>query len=333
MGYYVNEVAFVPRGTVGLLFSQASSGAGAKKANVFTKKREVSMAIKKRRLGKGLDSLVSPSEGGAARDAGVRELPPARIELNPLQPRKSIDEEALEELAASIRNAGVLQPVVVRPASDGMYELVMGERRLRAARRAGLEQVPAIVRDVDDDRMLELAMVENVQREDLNPIEKARALDRMMEELGLTQAQVAEKIGLKRPTVGNLLRLLELPEEVRQMVSRGTLSGGHARALLSTESSEGRIELAHRVVREGLSVREVERLAACSESEDKPRSGEKSPPSPHVQRLQAVLSESLHTDVRISSRGEKGRIIIHFNGHEEFERLVSSFTDGSGLPV
>ncbi len=292
------------------------------------------MEIKKRRLGKGLDSLISSSEYASGSDGGVLEIPLSRIELNPDQPREQIDGVALEGLAKSIRNDGVLQPVLVRPAgNDGMYELVMGERRLRAARLAGLERVPAVVRQVKDDRMLELALVENVQREDLNAIEKARALARMGGELALTQSQVAERVGLGRPTVANLLRLLELPEAVRDMVSRGTLSGGHARALLAVEGDDLRLSLARRVVEEGLSVRETERLASSAgDTKGAPKKNTYTPP-PHISRLQAILSDALHADVRIRGRGKKGRIIIGFSDHEEFERLFSAFTGGDAPPA
>ncbi len=294
------------------------------------------VAMKKRRLGKGLEALIESeaAEGEGGKNDGVLEIPLARIDLNPYQPRIDMDEERLNELADSIRSAGILQPIAVRPPKEGgrMYELIMGERRLRAARRAGLESVPAIVREIDDAQMLELALIENVQREDLHAIEKAVALKRMCDELGMTQQQSAQKIGLRRSTVTNLLRLLELPEEVQEMVSRGTLSAGHARTLLSLGDSEKILALARKIISEGLSVRAVEKLVAAPGKPPKADKNTDQPP-PHLQRLQAVLSEALHADVNIKSRGNKGRFVIHFDNHEEFERLFSHFTGQDDLPV
>jgi len=292
--------------------------------------------MKKRRLGKGLASLI----GGAgepkkpreevAEDApeakepaaGATEIELARIELNPRQPRKAMDEEALRGLADSIRSAGVLQPIVVREHGD-MYELVMGERRLRASHLAGLEKIPALVRQVDDDRMLELALIENVQREDLNPIEKAEAIRQMIDELDITQEQVGEKLGLSRSAVTNFLRLLELPPEIRQMVSRGTLSAGHARAILRLEDAALQMRLVRRITRDGLSVRQAEKLAAGGLEERTPT---ERGVSPQVKRLQTALQESLGTKVEIRARGKNGRIIIHFAGNDEFERLFELMT-------
>ncbi len=298
------------------------------------------MAVKKRRLGKGLESLIgteSPeaeTEGEEPGSDGVDEIALAKIDLNPYQPRQVMDKAGLEELADSIISAGVIQPVSVRPSDDGMYELIMGERRLRAARMAGLETIPALVKNISDEQMIEFALIENVQRRDLNAIEKANALRRMCEELDVTQQEAAEKIGLKRSTVTNLIRLLELPDEVREMVSRGTLSAGHARAILSVDDESGRLALARKVVDKAMSVRAAERAAAEVGAENTGASTRKAnTPSPHTQRLQAVLSESLHADVEIKSNGKKGKIIIKFDDNEEFERLCEVFTGGDGVPV
>jgi ParB family chromosome partitioning protein len=250
----------------------------------------------------------------------------ARIDLNPQQPRQEMDDEALRDLADSIRRAGVLQPVVVRPRG-GMFELVVGERRLRAARMAGLDRVPAVVREIEDDRMLELALIENVQREDLNPIEKAQAVRRMMEELELTQEEAGRKLSLRRPTIANLLRLLELPEELRDMVSRGTLSAGHARAILSVQGGQERRALAEAVLKDGLSVRETEKLAASGSA----RAGKRTrgrPKSPQVRALEEQLEAELGRRVEIRSRGAKGRLVLHFEDHEDFERLFDLLTGG-----
>ncbi|MFW6044538.1 MAG: ParB/RepB/Spo0J family partition protein [Planctomycetota bacterium] len=287
----------------------------------------------KKRLGKGLASLIEKEEGGSSdgsgsergTDGGPVEIELARIELNPEQPRKDMDEERLSGLAESIRNAGVLQPIVVREKGD-MYELVMGERRLRAAHRAELDTIPAYVREVNDDRMLELALIENVQREDLNAMEKADALHRMLEELDLTQEQVGEKLGLNRSTVANFVRLLELPEEIREMVSRETLSAGHARALLSIEDPDRQLAIARKAVKNGLNVRQTEELAARQARPARTQQ-KRSEPSPQVQRLQRELQECLGTRVEIKSRGDKGKILIHFSDNDQFERLYSLMTD------
>jgi ParB family chromosome partitioning protein len=257
------------------------------------------------------------------------EIELARIELNPQQPRTEIDEEALNGLADSIRNAGILQPVVVRPRDDDMYELVMGERRLRAAHIAGLKTVPAIVRKVSDEQMLELALMENVQREDLNPIEKASAMKDMMDQLNLTQAEVGEKLGLNRSTIANFVRLLELPEEVQQMVSRGTLSGGHARTLLALDNPNDQIELARYIADNGLSVRATERRVAGKSKEN---AGSRPEITPHLKHLRETLRDRLGAKVDIIGKGNKGKIVIHFEGHEQFERLVELIARGEEPP-
>jgi len=308
--------------------------------------------MKKRRLGKGLASLIGmPDLSDAsdlsddaepqqpvspptpAADAPKAEAPGtepleielSRIDLNPRQPRQVMDREALESLAESIRSAGVLQPIVVRRKGD-MYELVMGERRLRACLIAGRDSIPAVVRDIGDEHMLEFALIENVQREDLNPIEKAQAIRRLTEELAITQEQVADKLGLKRPTIANFLRLLDLPQEIQDMVSRGTISAGHARAVLMLQSQAEQVLLAQRIAAEGLSVRQAEKLAAKGIS---PRVKAEPVVSAQVQRLRSALQESLATKVEILTRGKagtRGRIIIHFADNEQFERLFELMT-------
>lgn len=278
----------------------------------------------KRRLGRGLDSLISPTTAQPA--AGAQEIELALINLNPHQPRRDMDAEALEGLAESIRQAGVLQPVMVRRQGE-MYELVVGERRLRAANMAGLDKIPAVVREVPDEQMLELALIENVQREDLNPIEKARAMRRLIEELKLTQEQVGQKLGLERPTIANSLRLLELPDEIQEMVSRGTLSAGHARALLALDDDAQRLALARKVVKTGLSVRETERLAASLGAK---RGRTRSKVSPQIKHLERTLQEALGARAEIRSRGNRGRIILHFANADEFERLFEIMTGTKG---
>ena len=295
------------------------------------------MAEKQRRLGRGLDSLIPSLDvqpaGGTERLDGLSapgnaewQIPLKKIELNPKQPRFNVDPEELERLADSIRASGVIQPVVVRPgdAAAGTYELVVGERRIRAAKLAGLETVPALVRDVPDGKMLELALVENIQRADLNAIEKASAVRQMIAELALTQEEAGRRLGLDRTTITNLLRLLELSDEIQQMVSRGTLSAGHARALLSVENEGVRARLAKKISAKGLSVREAERLAV---REAGTRATRLHQPSPNVAQLEESLSQALGTRVEIRpGRRKGGRIVIQFTDHDDFERLYESLT-------
>ena len=279
----------------------------------------------RRRLGRGLDSLIP--DLGPEKDApqgGPRTLPIRHIELNPRQPRLTVDPEELQRLAESIRVSGVIQPVVVRPLGVGRYELVIGERRVRAARLAGLEEVPAVVREVPDEKMLELALVENIQRADLNPVEKAQAVRRMIDELALTQEEAGRRLGLERSTIANLLRLLDLSEDLREMVSRGTLTAGHARALLAVEPDGARARLARKVVAKGLSVRATERLAAAEASR---RPGRVREPEPNIVDLEESLSRALGTRVRISpGRKGAGKLTIHYAAHADFERLYEMLT-------
>ena len=282
----------------------------------------------KRRLGRGLDALISPHPQPhlvQAGGAGVEQIELGCIELNPKQPRRQMDPEAIKGLADSIRTAGILQPVVVRMRGEGMYELVMGERRLRAAQMAGLERIPALVREVADEEMLELALIENIQREDLNPMEKAQAIRRLIEEMDLTQEQAGEMLGLGRPTITNFLRLLELPAEVQEMVSRGTISAGHARAILPLKDDEERIALARRVAKLGLSVRQTERLVVGGtlpswKARLRPQ------PSPQIKHIERTLQEALGTKVEIRERGARGRIVVHFETGEDFDRLFEIMT-------
>jgi len=277
----------------------------------------------KRRLGRGLDSLIPTLDIEQAAGDAPEQIPLKQIELSPKQPRFDVDPAELEGLAESIRTSGVIQPVVVRPAPSGGYELVVGERRIRAAKLAGLETVPALIRDVPDDKMLELALAENIQRVDLNPIEKATAIRQMITELGLTQEAAAQRLGLDRSTISNLLRLLELSDEIQQMVSRGTLSAGHARALLMVEHEGARARLAKKIAAKGLSVREAERLAAKEAGTQ--RTLRLRQPSPDVVELEDALSQALGARVEIrAGRKQGGRIIIHFRDYGDFERLYES---------
>jgi ParB family chromosome partitioning protein len=275
-----------------------------------------------RRLGRGLDFLLSGgADADAAGAADVRQLDVARIRPNPFQPRREFRPEELEELSASIREHGVLQPIIVR-ASGEEFEIVAGERRYRACVRLGMATIPAIVRQADDTQMLELALVENIQRQDLNPIEEARAYQAYIQRLDLTQEQVAQRLGRSRSSVANMIRLLDLPQDVQELVSRGTLTMGHARAILAVEDAEARRALARRVESEALSVRDVERLA---QGWGKTPAGPATPPaerSAHVTDLERRLAERLGTRVTIHDHEGRGRIAIEYYSAEDLDRLL-----------
>lgn len=282
-----------------------------------------------RRLGRGLGSLLGQSDQAAP--PAVRELPLKAIRPNPGQPRKTFDSEPLEELRQSIELHGVLQPILVRPGANGQYEIVSGERRWRAARLAGLEAIPVVVREVGDEECLELAIVENVQRQDLAPIEKAKGFVQLQKQFGLTQEQIAKRVGLQRSSVANFLRLLELPKEIQDGVSAGLVSMGHARALLGLADAAGQRAAFERVVREELSVRDTERLVQASEAPASP--SQPTPPtkaSPGAGKretweatLEARMREHLGAKVELQrGSGYRGKIVVHFNGREDLERLV-----------
>lgn len=271
-----------------------------------------------RRLGRGLDFLISGE--AAVEDVPARFVGLSSIRPNPYQPRRNFDDGALAELAASIRRQGVLQPVVLREVEDG-YELIAGERRWRAAHEAGLEAIPAVIRDADESQMLELALVENLQRSDLNPIEEAAATAAFIERLGLTQEDAARRLGKSRPAVANSLRLLELSGDLRELVSRGTLSAGHARALLSLADVEAQRSLARRIEADGLSVRATEEAVRDGRKAKTPKAVVEAPA--HITALEDRLRQALGTRVRVKARrGKKGRIEIEYFSYEELDRLL-----------
>ena len=287
---------------------------------------ETAGTAKRRPLGRGLGALIP--EGPPAAPPAERRVPLGEIRPNPRQPRRFFDEDRLSELAESIRHQGVLQPLVVRRVDHG-YELIIGERRFRAAQRAGLERVPVIVKDTTDAESLEMALVENIQREELTPIEEALAYRQLMEEFHLTQEEVANRVGKSRPVVTNLLRVLQLPEEIKEEVDRGHLSVGHARTLLALETPEQQLELARRVMRQGLSVRETETLVARAPerfpAEAAPRSPAGQPsarPDLFMSALEEELIRALGTKVRLRPRKKGGRIEIEYYSNEELEGLV-----------
>ena len=287
-------------------------------------------AAKKKGLGKGLDALFADmapvdieTDTGKAKDGAsetVVSIDIDKIKPNSSQPRKTFDPEALEDLANSIKEHGIIQPIIVRPVKKG-YEIVAGERRYRAARKAELKNVPCIVRELTDRENMLLAIVENMQREDLNPIEEAEGLNQMIKTYGLTQEQVSKNVGKSRPYISNSLRLLKLPKDIRQMMEDGVLSAGHGRALLGMENPEDREKLARKIVEEGLSVRETEQLAANGLGGKRKRSPRK-PKNPDLAKVESNLKEALGTRVNIKYSGKKGKIELEFFSREELERLI-----------
>lgn len=276
-------------------------------------------------LGRGIEALI-PGAGRsgpaaetafAADDQADTSVAIDRIRPNPRQPRTEFEEGALADLATSIRTQGVIQPLLVRRSSDGDFELIAGERRLRAAERAGLTHVPVFVRDISDGESLEIALVENIQRDDLSPLEEAAAYQRLMNEFGHTQEQVAERVGKSRPAVANALRLLRLPETIKKDLARGRLSAGHARVLLSIDDPEAQLRAAKQIQTRQMSVRDAEHLASARKSPARPTARD-----PHRGALERELSAALGTRVRITPKGKGGRIEIEFYSTEELQGLV-----------
>lgn len=295
-------------------------------------------------LGRGLDSLIPP---GSADDsaASFRELPISSITANRRQPRSRFDEEAMAALTASIRELGVLQPVLVRATGSGTYELIAGERRWRASRRAGLSTIPAIVRTADDTTSLEQAIVENVQREDLNPIDEAAAYQQLIEDFHLTHDEVATRVGKSRAAISNTLRLFQLPPSVQRMLADGQLTAGHARALLSTPDRTFQEALARRTATEGLSVRTVEELArqhndgrpggTASAAANPPGTATAAPGGrlrpPGMHELEDLLAAHLDTRVKVEMGANKGRLVVEFADLEDLERIYRAMTGNSPL--
>lgn len=284
-----------------------------------------------------------PSSGAvetsaAPMGAHFAEIPLDEITPNPRQPREIFDEDALQELVTSIQEVGLLQPIVVRQIAPSRYELIMGERRWRACREAGLEAIPAIVRATDDEKLLLDALLENLHRAQLNPIEEAAAYDQLLKDFNCTHDQLADRIGRSRPQVSNTLRLLKLSPKVQNRVAAGVLSAGHARALLSVEDAEEQERLAYRVVAEGLSVRSVEEIVTLMGSRPQktprsrgPRAG--SVPSPALSDLATRLSDRFETRVKVELGQKKGKITVEFASPEDLERILSTFAPGEKLAL
>lgn len=274
---------------------------------------------KRRALGRGLEALL-PAQGELPADA-VQSLPVERIVPNPLQPRAHFNTERMAELVASIRENGVLQPIVVRPAGDSRWELIVGERRWRACQKAGMARLPAIVQSVSDEKMLELAVVENVQRDDLNPIEEARAYQLLMERFGLTQEAVAGKVSRSRPAVANALRLLKLPRGLQEFVMDGRLTMGHARALLPLPAHH-QVDLAYRVVKGTMTVRQLEAAARriCMRTPEREKTSRQ---DPNLSAAVSRLEDRWRTRVEIRTKGKGGQIVLHFSDTEQLDRIYS----------
>lgn len=278
------------------------------------------MAIKKSGLGRGLDSLFADNSVEEI-SSSANKLRIMEIEPNHDQPRKDFDEKALSELAESIEQHGVLQPLVVRPLANGGYQLVAGERRWRAARIAGLSEVPVIIKELTDEEVIEIAMIENLQREDLNPLEEALGYKFMMDELGITQEQVAEKVGKSRPAVANALRLLKLPDEIREMVKNNLISPGHARALLGFDSEDMMLQTAKKIIKEDLSVREVETLV--KNSKKLPKVPKQQKRDKFFSEVELALVENLGRKVKIKeSKRNSGVLEIEFFDKDDLEALA-----------
>lgn len=280
---------------------------------------------KKGGLGKGLDAIFH--DNARADDGGAVELNINELEPNRGQPRKEFSEEAMRELADSIAQHGVLQPLLVRPLLSGGYQIVAGERRWRAARMAGLSTVPALIRELTDSEVMQIALIENLQREDLKPLEEAQGYQALMEEFGFTQDEISKSVGKSRPAVTNALRLLNLPEAVRGMLARGDLSAGHARTLLSFKDEAAMLAAAKRVVAEGLSVRELEKMAKKANAE-KPEAVRSTRRIRYYDEAELALRDTLNRVVHVGGTKKKGVLTIEFYGEEDLKNLLSDLKLG-----
>jgi ParB family chromosome partitioning protein len=285
--------------------------------------------MKRKALGKGLSALL-PDPPETTGGESLAEIDVKRIDPNPFQPRQHMEQAKIQELARSLAQEGVMQPLVVRPVGS-RFQLIAGERRWRAARLAGLKHVPAVIRDVEEDRLLELALIENIQREGLNPMEEAAAYKRLVSELGFSQEKVAERVGKDRSTVANLLRLLRLPDRIRRAIARNEISPGHARPLLAIEDTQTQNEIAQEIVQKGLSVREVERRVKGLSRPPKPAKSKivESPSDPNTRAAEDRLRRALGTRIRILRKGRGGTVEIAFFSEEELSRIYETLLRGS----
>ncbi|WP_420034534.1 ParB/RepB/Spo0J family partition protein [Streptomyces sp. cg28] len=323
----------------------AASGGGASSSPasmpVLTAERGVAAAkvasLSQSDVSRETEAPVNGAADDFERPAGAHfaELPLDAITPNPRQPRDVFDEDALAELVTSIKEVGLLQPVVVRQVGPARYELIMGERRWRATREAGLDRIPAIVRATDDEKLLLDALLENLHRAQLNPLEEAAAYDQLLKDFNCTHDQLADRIGRSRPQVSNTLRLLKLSPAVQRRVAAGVLSAGHARALLSVEDSEEQDRLAHRIVAEGLSVRAVEEIVTLMGSRPTSTTRAKGPRagarvSPALSNLATRLSDRFETRVKVDLGQKKGKIVVEFASMDDLERILGSLAPGEG---
>lgn len=275
-------------------------------------------------LGRGLSALIP----GAADETGLIEVPVGAVAPNPRQPRQAFEDEPLEAMARSIREVGVLQPIVVRVLNGG-YELVVGERRLRAAKLAGLATVPAIVRTTDDTESLREALIENIHRQDLSPLEQASAFQELQEDLGVSQEALAERLGHSRSHVANTIRLLQLPGDVQRLLAEGGLTAGHARALLGLDEAEAQTSLALRIAAEGLSVRQTENLVRSYATHPAARPAKEARPlDAKLLQMEEALADALGTRVHVQRSRRKGKVVIEFGSKADLTRIASRIIDG-----
>lgn len=286
------------------------------------------MAQQRRGLGKGLEALIPATEVSGP---GLSEVAVDLIAPNPMQPRQSLDAEALQELADSIREHGLIQPLIVTSiqdlTADAQYQIIAGERRWEAAKMAGLTRVPVIVKEATPQEMLELALVENIQRADLNPLEEAAAYRQLMDDFGLTQEQVAEKVGKSRVTVANSVRLLRLPDEIKRALAEGQISEGHARALLALNKRTDQLEVLEAIVKKGLSVRQTEEMVRRIAAGTQPRRRDE-PPSPETEALENEFRNALGTKVRLFRSKKGGKLVVQFYSEEELEAIYRIIVGG-----
>lgn len=284
------------------------------------------MAAKKGGLGKGLDAIFSENDMEDKNSAVAIKI--GDIEPNRDQPRKNFDDESIAELADSISKHGVLQPLLVRPIIGGGYQIVAGERRWRAARMAGVQEVPAVVRDLTDSEVMQLALIENLQREDLNPLEEAGGYQALIEEYGFTQEDIARTVGRSRPAVANALRLLSLPEDIRAMVQDGTISAGHARTLLAFPDEESMRRAAKLIVEQDLTVRQLEKMSQDARGvEQEPKRQAPKRRMPYYDEVELALHEHLGRRVSVKGNKKKGTLLIEFYGEEDLSELIKLFED------
>ncbi|MFO7863022.1 MAG: ParB/RepB/Spo0J family partition protein [Salinivirgaceae bacterium] len=293
------------------------------------------MVAKKKALGRGLGALIeeSPKAEEPIQNDAIREIMISQVKVNPFQPRTEFDEEALEELSASITELGIIQPITVRQINEDEYQIISGERRTRAAKMAGLERIPAYIRTADDQAMLEMALVENIQREDLDAIEIAISYQRLMEECKLTQQDLSARVGKQRSTITNYLRLLKLPAEIQKGIRHKVLSMGHARALITIEGEDDQLYLFELIVKEALSVRKVEEMAKAINAGENVRDQAVNQPAPgrkklseEYKQLQKHLDGFFRTGVKLKRADDgKGQIVIPFKSDDELERIIALF--------